>query len=120
MKLLNWLFCLSFLLSAVLQYNDPDPVVWILMWGVAGVACLLHGIGKLPQKLPIIVGVIALVWGFALLPGIIRTAADIRWNEVFMQASMSNITVEWVREMGGLLIIAIWMGVLVMKDRKSA
>ncbi|QXD24532.1 transmembrane 220 family protein [Opitutia bacterium ISCC 51] len=119
MKILNWILCFLFLLSAVLQYNDPDPLLWMIMWGAAGVACLLYGIGKLPKWLPILVGGVGLVWGLALIPGIIRTAGDIRWNEVFMQASMSNITVEWVREMGGVFIIALWMGVLILKSRKT-
>jgi hypothetical protein len=115
MKVLNWIFCFLFLLSAVLQYNDPDPIPWMLMWGAAGATCLLSGLGKLPKPLPITVGVIGLIWAFSLLPGIVRTASDIHWNEVFMQASMSNITVEWVREMGGLLIMAVWMGLLNLK-----
>ena len=119
MKILNWILCFLFLLSAVLQYNDPDPLLWMIMWGAAGVACLLYGIGKLPKWLPILVGGVGLVWGLALIPGIIRTVGDIRWNEVFMQASMSNITVEWVREMGGVFIIALWMGVLILKSRKT-
>ncbi len=119
MKILNWILCFLFLLSAVLQYNDPDPLPWMIMWGAAGVACLLYGAGKLPLWLPMTVGAVALVWGLALLPGIFQTAGDIRWNEVFMQATMSNLTVEWVREMGGLLIIAIWMGLLLLGRRKT-
>ncbi|MDA0345929.1 MAG: transmembrane 220 family protein [Verrucomicrobia bacterium] len=120
MKILNWILCFLFLLSAVLQYNDPDPVIWMLMWGATGVACLLFALKKLPNLMPMIVGGIALVWALILLPKIIGTYEDILWNEVFMQASMSNITVEWVREMGGLLIIAIWMGVLLCVGRKTA
>jgi hypothetical protein len=119
MKLLNWILCFLFLFSAILQYNDPDPIIWMIMWGAAGVACLLYGLGKLPKLLPIVVGVVGLIWAFALLPGIIRTASDIRWNEVFMQASMSNITVEWIRECGGLLIISIWMWLLLMRSRNT-
>ncbi|MCZ6674430.1 MAG: transmembrane 220 family protein [Verrucomicrobia bacterium] len=120
MKRLNWLFCFLFLLSAVLQYNDPDPVVWMLRWGAAGIGCLLFGLGKLPKALPIAVGVIGLIWATVLLPRILETSVDIRWKEVFMQASMSNITVEWIREMGGLLIITTWMGVLVLLGRKKS
>ena len=90
----------------------------MLIWGAAGVVCLFFGLGSLPKILPISLGLVSLVWALFILPGIISTAGDIRWNEVFMQASMSNITVEWVREMGGLLIIAIWMMVLSFKGRR--
>ena len=120
MKIVNWIFCCLFFLSAVFQYNDPDPVIWILMWGAAGAACLFFGIGKLPMALPVAMAAIGLIWALALFPKILETSADIRWREVFMQASMSNITVEWVREMGGLLIISAWMGVLVFLKRKKS
>ena len=45
MKKLNWIFFLIFLLGAVLQFNDPDPVIWMAMWGAAAGACLLFGLG---------------------------------------------------------------------------
>lgn len=120
MKIINWIFCFLFLLSAVLQFNDPDPVIWMIMWSAAGISCLLFGLGKLPKVLPIAVGGVSLIWALVLLPRIIGTYGDILWDEVFMQVSMSNITVEWVREIGGLVIIAVWMAVLIFQGRKKS
>lgn len=39
MKIFNLLFCLLFVFSAVLQYNDPDPYLWIPIYGYGAVLC---------------------------------------------------------------------------------
>ena len=39
MKILNWIFCGLFALFAALQYNDPDPQVWIPIYLFASVLC---------------------------------------------------------------------------------
>lgn len=41
MKIFNLLFCLLFVLSAALQYNDPDPYLWIPIYGYGAVLCWL-------------------------------------------------------------------------------
>ncbi|WP_395805537.1 transmembrane 220 family protein [Daejeonella sp.] len=32
MKIFNLVFCLLFIVSAGLQYNDPDPYLWITIY----------------------------------------------------------------------------------------
>lgn len=39
MKTFNWIFIVYFLLAAVLQYNDPDPYLWIPMYLYAAFLC---------------------------------------------------------------------------------
>lgn len=41
MKIFNLLFCVIFVLFAALQYNDPDPYVWIPIYAYAAVLCWL-------------------------------------------------------------------------------
>lgn len=41
MKIFNIVFCLLFVLFAVLQYNDPDPYIWVPIYLYAAVLCLL-------------------------------------------------------------------------------
>lgn len=121
MKLLNWIFFLIFLLGAVIQINDPDPVIWMAMWGAAAGACLLFGLGLTRsafRPVPLLIGIIALIWAAMLIPEVVKSAGDLRWKEVFNVVTMSSIAVEWVREMGGLLIIAAWMGVIFHSSRK--
>ena len=122
MKVLNWIFFLVFLVGAVIQVNDPDPARWMAIWGAAAGACLLFGLGfnqGAYRVVPVIIGIIALVWAVLLFPDMLNSAGDLRLKEVFNVTTMSNAGVEWVREIGGLLIIVIWMGVISIRGRSG-
>ncbi len=41
MKIFNLFFCIIFILFAALQYNDPDPYVWMPIYLYAAVLCWL-------------------------------------------------------------------------------
>lgn len=41
MKIINFILTLIFLLFAFVQINDPDPIVWILIYGNMAVLCVL-------------------------------------------------------------------------------
>lgn len=46
MKAFNIIFAVIFVLFAALQYNDPDPYVWIPIYMYAAVLCFLAFRGK--------------------------------------------------------------------------
>jgi len=46
MKIFNLTFCLLFVFSAALQYNDPDPYVWMPIYLYGAVLCWLAFRGK--------------------------------------------------------------------------
>lgn len=41
MKIFNLIFCFLFVVFAALQYNDPDPYVWVPIYMYAAVLCWL-------------------------------------------------------------------------------
>jgi len=41
MKIFNIFFCIVFIFFAALQYNDPDPYVWMPIYLYAAVLCWL-------------------------------------------------------------------------------
>jgi hypothetical protein len=41
MKIFNVVFCILFILFAAVQYNDPDPYIWIPIYLYAAVLCWL-------------------------------------------------------------------------------
>jgi hypothetical protein len=41
MKIINIFFCIIFIFFAALQYNDPDPYIWIPIYLYAAVLCAL-------------------------------------------------------------------------------
>jgi len=108
---------LVFLLCLAVQYNDPDPLRWITIYGLALAACLLFLTGRLRWPFPAAVGVAALMWAASIVPHIIGKTVPM--NEVFGTMRMVNETVEESREMGGLIIVAVWMLALLLALRKQ-
>jgi len=100
-----------FAFAAALQYNDPDPLRWMAMYGPAMLACGLGLAGRLPRLLPALAGLGALVWAGTLAPGVVGRVSV---GELFQSYGMLSTAVEEGREMGGLLIVSAWMGVLTL------
>jgi|KBSMisStaDraftv2_1062788.scaffolds.fasta_scaffold35799_3 hypothetical protein len=46
MKIFNIFFCFTFIVFAALQYNDPDPYVWVPIYMYAAVLCWLASRNK--------------------------------------------------------------------------
>lgn len=83
---------------AVLQYNDPDPQVWMPIYFGMAALCLWSAFGALPRLIPAVVVVAALVGAYLL------------WPETYQGLSGkmdSRPGVELARESLGLLICAL-------------
>ena len=115
-KVVNWAMLAAFIFSVVVQYNDPDPVRWMLIYGLAALACILELRGRLKLYLPAAVGAIAFGWAVSLAPHVIGKTT---FGEMFQSFEMINTVVEEAREMGGLLIAAGWMAVLVVVSKRK-
>ena len=111
MKILNILMTAAFLFSVIVQYNDPDPIRWMLIYGLAGAACVLSILGRLNWGIPATIGIVALIWAFRLAPAVIGKVA---FRELFESFEMKDERVEVARELGGLLIVAFWMAALTL------
>jgi len=105
----------AFALSAVVQYNDPDPIRWILVYVAAAAACATGGRGT-GFWLAAVVGAVALVWSLSLAPGVVGHA---RLADAFARMEVHRPIVEETREMLGLALVAAWMVVLVVRGRRS-
>jgi len=105
------------MLCVAVQYNDPDPVRWMTIYGLALAACLLFVSGKLRWPFPAAVGAAALLWAATIAPRVIGTNEPM--NEVFGTMRMVSEAVEEAREIGGLLIVAFWMLILLLALRKQ-
>ena len=106
-----------FLIAAALQYNDPDPLRWMAIYGLAALACLLALAGRLPRPVPAAIGLAALAWAATLAPGVVGRVSI---GELFESYAMKSEPVEEAREMGGLLIVGAWMAVLALRGARPA
>jgi hypothetical protein len=111
----NWVMTAAFVFSVVVQYNDPDPIRWMLIYGLAAIACILKWQGRLPWHLPAVIGGIALGWAASLAPGVIGKTT---FRTMFQSFHMIDTVVEEAREAGGLLIVAGWMAVLTLVSKR--
>jgi hypothetical protein len=112
----NFVMAAAFLFSVAVQYNDPDPIRWALIYGLAAWACIASLRGRLRWPLPAAVGAVAFGWAAALAPHVIGRTT---FSALFESFHMINEVVEEAREMGGLLIVAFWMAVLTVAACKS-
>jgi len=49
MKIFNWIFVFLFVLFAALQYNDPDPYIWMPVYLYAATLCWLATRHRFPR-----------------------------------------------------------------------
>jgi len=105
LKILNLVFLGAFLLSALVQLNDPDPLQWIVIYSAMVVICGLQHFGRLRWYIAAVPVLICGVWIASLLPALNQ---GVPWGEVLGSLTMQNDTVEEVREIGGLLLVLLW------------
>ena len=117
LKIFNILFLCAFLLSAAVQYNDPDALLWILIYLAAAGMCLLQLLQRQPRWLPPLLLLICAAWAAILLPNIV---GQVSWEEISASLGMRTQAVEEAREIGGLLIVAFWSSVLLLKRQRNA
>ena len=103
MKILNILLAIVFAAFAALQYNDPDPLQWIAVYGAVAVLSALASFGRYPRWAIIGLAIVIAGWMLWLSPAVIE----------WMKLGFPTITgamepdepyVELVRECLGLLI----------------
>ncbi|PCH85391.1 MAG: hypothetical protein COB26_11815 [Piscirickettsiaceae bacterium] len=108
---------LMFVLSAVLQLNDPDPVSWMVVYLACAVCCLLVFTTVNIFYACLLIALVSLWWAIGLFYELFSNPAFIDWGEVLTASSMKSTQTELTREMGGLLICSIWMVFLVLRRR---
>ncbi|SVE30375.1 uncharacterized protein METZ01_LOCUS483229 [marine metagenome] len=102
--------CVGFGLSAILQYNDPDPLVWGVSYGIVAFFALAHHL-----KMNIDWKFYGLFTGFTLVWGILlglTLDGTVTFFDLFEEFQMKDPTVEIGREIGGLILMSLWTAVL--------
>ncbi len=110
MKAFNLVFIVLFIISAALQYNDPDPYVWIPIYLYGAFICYQ----ALQKKFnPVLYFIGFLVYGAYALYLFLDKTGVLNWA---MQHNAENIvnsmkaTKPWIeetREFGGLIILIV-------------
>ncbi len=116
-KLPCWVMAALFAVCVVLQYNDPDPIRWMLIYGTAMGISILLPFDRRVATAGLAVGAIALVWAVILISGIWGKVA---LSDIVEKMSEKGGAVEEEREAGGMLIEGVWLALASLVRRRRA
>ena len=110
-RAMNGVFAFLFLVGVLVQYNDPDPIQWMAIYGAAATLSLFAALrpGRAWAWAPWVVALIALAWGTGIGA---HALGRVPFASMFQSWEMKNVAIEENRETYGLFIIAAWMIVL--------
>jgi hypothetical protein len=114
MKTFNILFTVLFVISAALQYNDPDPYLWVPIYGYGAVLCFLAARGKYYPKAYLSGIAVFLIYGLFLFfdkYGVLSWATEHNAENIAQSMKATKPWIEETREFFGLLILIFVLGV---------
>ena len=94
-----------FFLWAYYQINDPDALYWVSIYAFASSAGILGFFNRLHAGYPLVIGLVSSIW-----------AAYLSTQVVYGQPL---ITIEAWREMMGLVVVVLFMGILAWIHREK-
>ena len=108
MKTFNIIFCILFIISATLQYNDPDPYLWIPIYLYGAFMCFKAYNGVYYPK-GYLAGMVAfLIYGTFLFfdkYGVLSWLNEHEAENIAQSMKASTPWIEETREFFGLLIL---------------
>jgi hypothetical protein len=105
-KAVSWLMAGLLLVCVALQYNDPDPIRWMLIYGAGAVASAALPVRRWGAGLALLVGLVAAAWGAVLIH---EVWGVIELSDLTTKMNEKGGAVEVGREAGGLTIEAVWL-----------
>lgn len=110
MKFINLLLGLIFILFAAVQYNDPDPLVWMAMYLAVAYVCIFAAFGKYHRYALWAILLVNSIWMLLCVPDFLEW---IKMGSPNIASEMKATTpyIENTREFLGLFIcwlVLIW------------
>ena len=114
MKVFNIFFCLIFIVFAALQYNDPDPYVWVPIYMYTSVLCWLAARKRYYPKYYLL-GIA--VYALYAVYKVFDTNGLVDWIKLHHAANIAETMkaeqpwIEESREFFGLIILIVVLGI---------
>jgi hypothetical protein len=110
MKIFNFVLAAIFLLFAFVQVNDPDPILWILIYGAMAVLAVLAMFNIYQKNVILVLLVAYIAYSLTLFSGVQQWFQQPDKSVLFDDvAKMEHIYIEEAREFLGL-----WICILVL------
>jgi hypothetical protein len=122
MKLFNIIFSGVFALFALLQINDPDPYLWIPIYGFACVVCFLNYRNKYDRFTHLAGIIFCLGFGMKQLftkDGVMDWMNRHNSENLVQSMKATKPWIENTREFGGLMIILIVLVINIFLHKKA-
>lgn len=122
MKSFNLIFTFLFILFAGLQYNDPDPFLWIPIYLFAAFLCWKASRGIYHKRLMWLGFCLYGLYAVYLLldkNGVISWASEHAAESLVTSMKAEKPWIEETREFGGLLILMVVLLVNINASRKK-
>ena len=121
MKVVNFLLAVMFLIFAFVQINDPDPLIWILIYGAMAVVCVMAIFSYYPLRFLVVVLVAYLAYSAFYYKGVMEWLKQDNKADLFDDiAKMEHWYIEEAREFLGLLICMIVVVIYIVRARKRS
>ena len=125
MKIFNIVFAFLFVIFAALQYNDPDPYIWMPIYLYAAVLCWMASRGKFYPRLMLVGVAVYAAYGIYLFftkDGVVDWVSKHHAENIAGQMKASTPWIEETREFFGLCLVsfALLMNYFYAKRKKLA
>jgi len=119
MKIFNIIFALIFLSFVYVQFNDPDPVLWILIYGSMVVMCGMAAFNLYPKRVYLVLLVLFIGFSLIYIPSVLVWLQQDDLTALFDEiAKMEHLYIEESREFLGLMICVVVLVVNFLKARR--
>ncbi|SRR5690554_393008 len=105
------LFSIIELTGVILQYNDPDPMFWMVIYAIPLVLNFLYLGGKKLRRLNLGVLIVYAIYFLTFIPAFIDWA-QLGFPSITGSMHAETPYIELVREGGGLLILLVNLALL--------
>jgi hypothetical protein len=120
MRILNSILALMFLAFAFVQINDPDPIIWILIYGAMATLCIMAIFEYYPKKF--MIGLLGFYLGYSIeyFNSVWTWIKSDNKSALFDDvAKMQNLYIEESREFLGLMIcVSVLIFYLIRSSKK--
>ena len=116
-RTVSWVMAALYAVSVALQYNDPDPLRWMAIYGAAAVASAMLPARRWAIPLALATAGAAVLWAALLFP---ELWGKVGFTDLWRKMSEKGGAVEVEREVGGLIIVAGWLVPAALLRRRQA
>ncbi|WP_421877228.1 transmembrane 220 family protein [Marinoscillum sp.] len=113
-KRIHFIIAGLFIVFAAVQYNDPDPWLWILIYGAVALVAIVKVYFSQVNFTPLILTLllILLFYTFTFIPSVLDFFESSNKSDLVGKMKAEDPWIEGTREFGGLLIAIIALNYL--------